>query len=90
MDVNNTTWQLVGDGADASLIMQNVGITTIGFVFAASAPANDAYDLNTGDHFVLLPGSSPITIAELDTYTKNVYVRSIGPINGKLAVEANT
>ena len=89
MDVNNTTWQLAGAGGDASLVIQNVGITTIGFVFAASAPADDAYDLNTGDHFVLLPGSSPTTITDLDTNTKNVYVRSIGPIAGKLAVEAN-
>lgn len=89
MDVTNATWQLAGSGGDESLVIQNVGNTRIGFVFAASQPAADAFDLADDEFFILQPGSEPVTIKDLDTYTKNVYVRSIGPINGRLAVEAN-
>lgn len=90
MIVTNATWQLAGAGADESLVIQNTGITRIGFVFAAAQPAVDDYTLDSDEHFMLNPGSEPITIKDLDTYTKNVYVRSIGPIDGKLAVEANS
>lgn len=93
MNVLTTSWQLAGDGSDASLVMQNIGTCTIGFVFASSQPAEDAYDYgydDSDDVFKLLPGSEPVTIKDLDTYTKNVYVRAMGPIAGKLAVEANT
>lgn len=90
MDVSNTAWTLAGAGADASLLLQNVGTSRIAFTFAASLPAADAIALDSDEHFILAPGTGPITVQDLNTYSRNVYVRSLGPINGKLAVEANT
>lgn len=90
MIVTNETWQLAGDGGDTSLVLQNVGVTRIGMVFAATQPAVDAFDLADDAFFMLQSGSEPFTVKDLDTYSKNVYVRSIGPIDGKLAVEANS
>lgn len=89
MDVANDEWLLAGAGGDASLVIQNVGSTRIGFVFDTSKPADDGVNLETDEHFILYPGSEPVTITDLDTYSKNVYVRSLGPITGQLAVEAN-
>ena len=89
MDVSNSAWALAGAGGDASLVIQNVGSTRIAFVFAASLPASGAIALETDEHFLLFPGSEAITITDLDTNSKNVYVRSLGPITGQLAVEAN-
>ena len=89
MDVSNSEWTLAGSGGDASLVIQNVGSSRIAFVFAASLPADDAIDLETDEHFILYPGSEAITITDLDTNSKNVYVWSLGPITGQLAVEAN-
>lgn len=90
MDVTNATWQLAGDGADVSLLIQNVGTCRIAFVVAASQPAVDAIALDSDGHGILGPGTEPMTFRDLDTYAKNVYVRALGPINGKLYVEANT
>ena len=89
MDVANDEWLLAGAGSDASLVIQNVGDTRIGFVFGTSKPADDGINLETDEHFVLNPGTEPITITDLDTYSRNVYVRSLGPKTGQLAVEAN-
>lgn len=89
MDVSNSEWALAGAGSDASLVLQNVGSTRIAFVFGTVLPASDAINLETDEHFMLYPGSEPVTITDLDTYSKNVYVRSLGPITGQLAVEAN-
>lgn len=89
MDLLNSAWLLVGAGSDASLVIQNVGTSRIAFVFATSLPAPTAINLDTDEHFVLNPGTEPSTIKDLDTFTKNVYARSLGPIVGQLAVEAN-
>lgn len=90
MDVPNDEWVLAGDGSDDSLVMQNVGDTRIGFVFGTAKPADAGINLETDEHFVLLPGSDALTITDLATYSRNVYVRSLGPKVGQLAVEANT
>lgn len=90
MNIPNNEWVLAGDGADTSLVLQNVGNTRIGMVFADTKPADDAFDLATDEFFILQAGSEPFTIKDLDTFSRNVYVRSIGPIAGRLAVEANT
>jgi hypothetical protein len=89
MQVSNEEWTLAGAGEDVSLVMQNVGTTRIAFVFAVEAPDAEDIALDSDEHFILNPGSEAITITDLDTYAKNVYVRSLGPIFGKLAVEAN-
>lgn len=89
MDVDNEAWTLVGAGGDASLVMQNVGSTRIAFVFDTSLPGPGDVALDADEHFILTPGSDPTTITDLDTYSKNVYARSLGPIHGNLAVEAN-
>lgn len=89
MDVGNSTWQLAGVGADASLLIQNVGTCRIAFVIAAAQPADDAITMDGDGHGILAPGSEPMTVKDLDTYTKNMYVRALGPINGKLYIEAN-
>lgn len=89
MEVPNSAWTLVGAGADASLVVQNVGVTRIAYVFAASLPAADAIALDTDAHFIMAPGSEPVTVKELNTLIKNMYARSLGPKAGSLAVEAN-
>lgn len=90
MDVTNATWQLVGDAAPDSLVVQNVGTCRIAFVFAASQPGASDIALDSHEHFTLAPGSDPYTVTDLATYTRNMYVRALGPINGKLAVESNS
>lgn len=89
MDVSNTSWALAGSGGDASLVMQNVGVTRIAFVFDTSLPGDTAIVMDSDEHFILAPGSDAITITDLDTNSKNVYVRSLGAKQGQLAVEAN-
>jgi hypothetical protein len=90
MIVSNTAWTLAGAGAEASLVIQNVGKTQIGYVFAASLPADTAYDASPDAVFRLNAQSDAVTIQDLDTYSKNVYVRSYGPTSGMLAVETNS
>lgn len=90
MQVTNATWQLAGDGSDESLTIQNVGDVRIAFLFAATAPADDAITLDSDEHFILHQGSDALTVTELDTYGKNCYVRALGPKDAALAVEANT
>lgn len=90
MDVLNSEWQLVGDGADESLVIQNVGTCRIAYTYAAAKPADDGINLDTDEHFILDAGSPAVTITGLDTFSKNVYARALGPITGQLAVEANT
>lgn len=90
MDVANNTWTLVGNGADESLVIQNVGTSRIAYVYAASKPADSAINMDTDEHFILDAGSPAVTITGLDTFSKNIYARALGPITGQLAVEANT
>jgi hypothetical protein len=89
MDVTNATWQLVGAGSDASLVVQNVGVSRIAFVFATAQPAVNAINLDSSGHGVLKPGMDPMTVKDLNTYSKNMYVRALGSVTGKLYVEAN-
>lgn len=89
MDVTNATWQQAGGVNPTSLVVQNVGTCRVAFVFASSQPAVDAIELDTHEHFILEPGSDPYTIKDLNTFSKNMYVRALGPINGKIAIESN-
>ncbi len=89
MQLNNTEWLLVGAGGDASLVMQNVGDVRIAFVIATSLPAPTDITLEGDGHGVLGTGTEPMTITDLDTYSKNMYARALGPRNAQLYVEAN-
>lgn len=87
MIVTNSTWQRVGVANPSSAIAQNVGTCRIAYVFAASQPAVDAYALDSDEHFILAPGSSPIIIKDLNNVSKSMYARALGPNSGQLAVE---
>lgn len=88
MDVETDSWQRAGDAAPSSLTVQNVGDARIGFVFAASQPAADAYTLDSDEHFILPPGGTPFSISNLDTESVSMWVRALGPRNGALAVNS--
>lgn len=86
MQVSNTEWERAGDATPAKLIVQNVGNSRIAFVFSASQP--DVLDIvmDAGDHFVLMPGGNPLTIAGLDTDAVSMWVRALGPTSAELMV----
>jgi hypothetical protein len=86
MEVQNNSWQLVGDASPASLRVQNVGIARIAYVFAASQPAADAIDLDTGQHFIMHPGDPIETFSGMNTNSVSMYARALGPVAGKLSV----
>jgi hypothetical protein len=95
MDVSKTDWVLVGAGSDAELVVQNTGNTRIGFFIGTTLPqsgdseAANYVALESGDHGILAQGSVPVTISTLATNTENFYARSLGPVVGKLYVNAN-
>lgn len=89
MNVGTTTWQLAGVGNDAKIIAQNVGVTRIAFVIAAAQPAPNAIVLDSDGHGIFGPGEPPFTISGMDMDTTNLYVRALGPKNGKLYVVAS-
>lgn len=95
MQVSNTEWELVGSGGDAELVVQNVGETRIGFVISDALPQSDDdgaaeyVDLSqSGDFGLLWPGADPMTLTTLDDNSLNLYVRSLGPREGSLYVNA--
>lgn len=89
MIVNNNSWQLVGNGGDASLIVQNVGSSRIAYVIAVIQPEVGSLVLENGEHGILNTGSESLTVSGLDTFGKNFYVRALGAKSGALYVEAN-
>jgi len=88
MDVPEDDWTIVGQGSDAKLIVQNVGVSRIAWVIAAAKPANDpeAIALDGDGHGIFNPGHEPVTLTGLDTDETNLYVRSLGSKHGKLYV----
>lgn len=88
MDVETDSWQRAGVATPGYLMVQNVGDCRIGFVFAASQPAEDAYTLDGHEHFSLMPGSQPFITSDLATQSVSMWVRALGPKNGKLSVKS--
>lgn len=95
MIVSNITWTRVGGPGPALLTMQNVGYVRIAYVVQGNAddpPQSDDdvepqyVGLDTDDHFILAPGSEPVTFDYLATESLSVYARALGPKDGALAV----
>jgi hypothetical protein len=86
MQVLNSSWQLVGVATPVTLVAQNVGTCRIAFVFATVAPGAGAITLDSDGHFILEPGSAPMTVTDLSVSALSMYARALGPISGKLAV----
>lgn len=95
MQVPNDSWVQVGADSPATLTMQNVGYTRIGYVLQDSAlepPQSDDelgadpyVEIDTDQHFILAPGSEQIVFTYLASETLSVFVRSLGPKVGALA-----
>lgn len=86
MQVTNASWQLVGDATPTTLLVQNTGHVRIAYVFAASAPAVDAYDLDKDEHFIFNPDHPTLSFGNLATEGLSMYARALGPKAGYLAV----
>lgn len=89
MQVPNDEWSAVVSDTPDKFIVQNVGDTRIGFLVASSAPSNAA-PVDDGTHGILLPGSNPFNMTDLDTDGLTLYVRSLGPKAGQLFVSNET
>ena len=85
MEVPNDEWTAVVFTNGDKGITQNVGDPRIGFVVAASAP-DDSDPLEDGSHGILLPGSAPMTLLDLETDSLTMFVRALGPRAGLLYV----
>lgn len=87
MDLPNDVWTLVGDETPATLTVQNVGSTNIIYVFEAAAPGPDDL-MARGDHFIVYPGSQPLSFGGLNTEGKSMYARSYSSRTGQLSVSS--
>jgi hypothetical protein len=88
MQVANDSWQLVGNAAATLLTFQNVGVSRIAYVFAATQPAAGAIALDSDAHFLADSGMIPVVVSNLKTASLNMYARNLGPGNGLLAVSS--
>lgn len=86
MQVLNSSWQQAGDATPTKLTVQNVGDVRIAYVFAATQPGISDIILDSDEHGVFQPGSVPFTISDLSTEGKSMFVRALGPKNGKLFI----
>ena len=86
MEVQNNSWQLVGDASPASLRVQNVGVTRIAYVFATSQPGASSITLDSGEHFIMQPGDPIENFSGMNENSVSMYARSLGPISGNLSV----
>lgn len=85
MKVTNDEWTEVVSTTPNKFIVQNVGDTRIGFLVTSTIPV-DADPVDNGTHGVLLPGSNPFNMTDLNTDGLTLYVRSLGPKDGQLFV----
>ena len=85
MDIPNNSWALVAT-SPTSLRMQNVGVSRIAYVFAAAQPGAGDITLDSDGHFIMAPGAAPYEYNGA-AMGKNVYARSLGSRNGKLALD---
>lgn len=84
MQLPNNAWTLVAT-APTLLEMQNVGVSRIAYVFAASLPGPTAIALDSDEHFILGPGSPPYVYRGA-ALGLNCYARALGPKTGLLTV----
>ncbi len=82
MDVATDSWQLVGALTDTQQVIQNAGDVRIAWVAAGTAPGVNDITLDSEGHGVLKPGMDPKTFPL--SATVGIYVRALGPKNGKL------
>ena len=97
MQIPNESWTRVDGSSPPLLIMQNVGYTRIAYVIRpngdaapqSEVPLGAGYvPLDSDAHFIMAPGSEPITMNFLAAETAAVWARSLGPKDGALAVSA--
>jgi hypothetical protein len=88
MDVATDSWQLVGTLTDTEQVIQNAGDVRIAWVAASAQPGAGAITLDSDEHGVLKPGMDPMTFPL--TATLGIYVRALGPRNGRLYVYTTT
>ena len=97
MQIPKDSWVRVDGASPALLILQNVGVSRIAYVIRPNAEAAPQSEnsggaryvaLDSDAHFIMAPGSEPVTMTFLATETAAVWARSLGAKVGALAVSA--